>query len=409
MKISFNNLGCAILAFYLLAPTKVVPGDVFGVIILSNILFLMVLLTWQKKIDIFLIFLTLQYMLVIGASMALNPGSLSFSDIFELGRPMQGLIIFSFFMNCGAGAKGRVLFYLLALFIIFELLIVLAQRNDISSVVAIISNIWNIEKNWILRNTGTFSNPNILGIYAISVVFLLRFWLRGPVGFSFYWLLGFLIVLLTGSRTSLAAMAVISLLVIMIEGNHRAISYVKRIIGMALFSVIFVSSILLFVEEDSYMGQILVLINSGDLGSVNSFAQRYSLWEYVTNLFFENSFLQFLFGLGPQKEAGLRYIDNEYLAVLVKYGLIGVISTSLWFLYPLYLALKSGQDAVKVVLPQTVLVIIFGLTAETISSWQLAFFYFLSCGLAISWSENNARSNASMTYRKENIHPSWSG
>jgi hypothetical protein len=325
-------------------------------------------------------------------SMLLNLDGVVLGDVFELARVGLYILIYVVAYNMGHDFKYEKLLVVAKIFIIFQFIFVLSQRFDVSVITGLMKVLWSDEGNWAFRNTGSFSNPNALGYYSIvaSVVIIAYEKKSYFITRMVYAFIPLIIILLSGSRTSLAIYLGIIPFAFFRSGlfNRKTLGYISLFV--CFFVLIAYNIYTKYLDEHAYMAEIAFAIESGQLSKIGSFAMRLSLWDNILNSL---DGLDYVFGKGPGKGIGLRFIDNEYLALLSKYGLIGLLTSVFIYSYLLfYINSRTCSDYTKVFNLITASLIIFGITGESFTSWYYVLPLYFMAGLCTSVScDRNGR------------------
>lgn len=94
----------------------------------------------------------------------------------------------------------------------------------------------------------------------------------------------------------------------------------------------------------------------------------------------------YLFGVGPAKSSGGRIVDNEYVHMLVTYGIWGLI-TYIWFWKRHFTALRSNlSSALQLGLLAYLFVLLaYGLTANAFRSLEAMTLFSILLGISIGY------------------------
>jgi len=188
------------------------------------------------------------------------------------------------------------------------------------------------------RLTGTFTNPNsysvVLGFsIIISLVQLLTEKTHNRKLF-YVFTLGFfsICILITGSRTGLAAIlfSLIILLLLFLRFNIKNIKSIIPII--VLLGVSFTVGVY-------YAGQDIVSRLSSGVNFLEneSLLMRIYAWYLNIQLIIQSPIL----GWGPAKEMFTTVVDNEYILIVRRYGIVGGLAFMMIYFYPLWVSFKN--------------------------------------------------------------------
>src|SRR5699024_6931624 len=233
--------------------------------------------------------------------------------------------------------KRNFFFYFAAIFILAQVPLVLLQVMGFDSL------LWIAEKarDWtgILRVVGTVQNPNTLGIITVLCIVIFAhfsksksFWSKVLIGVSV------LIVLATGSRTSLIILLFLPVIFISKEQlmSKKLIYALLITIG---FLVVFYLVLIYLEEHLPYMSQLLNIIRGK---SIHTLDTRIGHWENISELYFSSSFKNILFGFGP---GYFTVLDNSYYYIIFNYGIASII-VFLFFISFLFLFGKRQSSKI---------------------------------------------------------------
>ena len=267
------------------------------------------------------------------------------------------------------------------IFIIVQLVVCVIQMNP--AVQNALSYIWDMDRLWHFRRIGTFNNPNTLSITTMIIFSFIYFIEKSKRKVIFYFLLTFGIILLSGSRTGLVLLFVLTFVNYCINNgiSLKTIAYV----GFLGFLLIFLFVFLLNQHGDSfaYLAQTMRMFDAGtvDLEADSAFAARLVIWQGALDFRQEFTVFQKLFGVGPAKET-IPYFDNDFLSIYVRNGIIGSIVFISYLLYLLIALIKNIRLAYsKLMISVIFIFLVSAVTGATFTSWYLSlfFFFFLGC------------------------------
>lgn len=314
----------------------------------------------------------------------------SLSDLFQIAKPFYFAVIFLFGIFAARlnDEKGIIKGLLTASYIILlvQLITGIAQLMDLSIFDIIYSGEKSRPFGRLMRLVGTTGNPNTFGWIVIqSAVIIALFEVKK---FRKWLWLGIAIVLLvfSGSRSMLLMFPVILIGTVLLETRKNLKFYFMKfpvLIAILLFCFyVLVQFLEKYQDVFPYLGQLLSILNSGSLESVNSFSMRTTAWEGTMQDFTnQESLFTYLFGLGAGTYGD---IDNAYLYALTNTGLFGLIITLGIFVYLLFIFKKVKNIKIKVLGYQYIIFsLILGLQADTISGWTYPTFALFYTGIAI--------------------------
>jgi O-antigen ligase len=224
----------------------------------------------------------------------------------------------------------------------------------------------------IRRVGGTLGNPNWWGWWMSTLTVIAFCWGVSARSFVVLPAMAALVgaIILTGSRTSLASLVVGLAVAAMLPAQRSGRSL--RRLGAVIVAFALMASVSSVVLE-----QVFEARDRFGIHRLDSLYERFRVWEGGLKLFAENPLL----GTGPRKSELLRvtndlqrvsFLDNVYLAMLTRFGLLGA---SLYFGF-LFVALVKARKAVRFAPPVIrwwpvatlsvwIATLVFGLAADT--------------------------------------------
>lgn len=391
IRLSRSYLFLFLFFLFLLYPTALFPGGIrFGIALLSVLFILTSVLSKNAKLDLgYYLFLLCSLSVLV--SVTISAGYIFVNDIVEVARPIFYLSTVLFCRSYSGALDLKLFSRFLMLFIFIEFLFVFLQRLDVSNFVQFVELIWSLEGNWKYRNTGTFSNPNILG------GFLVFSWL-GYVFFNRDGVLSELLltsvvlfsIVLSGSKTSIVLLVSAIYIVFFLKYSFVRFSF----LSVAVVPIVLMAAYLWVTKnavDNAYIIQLLnVFEPGGGLESVKSYSDRQSIWNEVVRNYDDEGLVSVLFGYGPDKDGFLRSVDNEYLGVYYRYGVVGALALYcpiLFFVVRLYACRKLSSEVSSVyyaVLSTLVMLFIAGFVMESFSSWVYSFVFYVYIGLGLA-------------------------
>lgn len=355
-------------------------------------IFLMLGVSFQYRIvennvtrEVFL-FLKISFVLLV-ISLLISGGSYGLGDIRDLNEVFRILgcgAVFGFTYKYFDSSKYTLLVKFFKFFLVIQLVVCFLE--GIGSFVVLFEKIWDLHKVWDLRRTGTFANPNILSLFAISAWSFIFFVSENKYDKYIYFVLAIGIILFTSSKTGLLS------LMIMVNINYflnkekvSFISVLKVVVGILLLGYVLLQLLIAYADDFPYLAQLLALFDSNyDVESIRSIDLRHSIWHRSFKLYENFDFLQLLFGSGPAKTTVLNIIDNEYYTILIKMGYTGVV---LYIVYLLRLTVFSLKNRAfwggKMLLSLIVLFLLASYSASTFMAWYLSLMFFFFLGVSL--------------------------
>lgn len=251
------------------------------------------------------------------------------------------------------------------------------------------SFIWSSDKTRgigsLVRVTGTMYNPNLMAFF---VSFLCYGIVAGQrIKSSWVWvLISLILIILSGSRTLMLAfptgLAVLHWFHISNKGLVRGSI---RMVGLflAFFTLIYLS-IYSLSDHLPYASQLLKLFESGASASdVHSFSVREMQWKSKLDLWLSGGVTTILFGAGSIQE--LQVGDNDFIYVLTRLGIVGVATHILMYLIIFAVSWQTRSSVLGIWLAGLMtMILLAGVTLETLGGWQPPIYIFLIAGAAIA-------------------------
>jgi len=265
------------------------------------------------------------------------------NDMVELFRPivyilafLTGTILSN--INFKNGYNERIIDLLLVLFIIFSILIFF----NIYGIKEIIGNIYELGKSRgvadhnisnIFRLSSTFTNPNYFGMFStiLSGFFFYKTLQDLKLKYLFYFFIFLFFIFISGSRTSLFSFFLLSIILIIIDLLIIRKFYIKK--NIVYITLLFVLILFIPTFIDLVLDKLWRFANIENMQE--SFGARLNMWNIALNSIYEN----ILFGVGSNKSE-IESLDNNYLIILYKQGLFGLLILFSIFIYSIIISLK---------------------------------------------------------------------
>lgn len=274
----------------------------------------------------------------------------SIRDLFEFATYSKYLLVFLtiYSFNISSDKIPRILYFILGMVILsgaFGLL----QYFGVLNLDNITGPYYLQERIYIIhdRLTATYKNPNTYSaILTTSHLIALGLFFYEDKKSRKSLLLACIAViavfmLFAGSRTMIAAYLLVTIIMILI-GASKAGYKKSQIVTLILVLGV---SFLVAVSFISY--RILVRLESGlDIFSDESFALRMLAWYLNIQLFIESPVI----GWGAAKAIHTTIVDNEYILILRRFGVLGLFSFLAYYLHPLYVSFKNLKSESKNIL-----------------------------------------------------------
>lgn len=234
------------------------------------------------------------------------------------------------------------------------------------------------------RLMGTFFNPNTFGtaLSIAAVVALGLFFHAKKTGRKVLMLLiiGILTysVFLTQSRTAFITLALAYLTFGVIHTFSGNFSFKQMAVTIASFAVII--ALTLSILSDAFIDRILSV---GDITDDLSWQMRMAAWYFNLYVFTDSM----IFGLGPAKAVYTGIVDNEYILILRRYGLVGFFIHCFIYLIPMIRSIlffnKRGVTLLiaQIVFVSSVVLLVSNITSQPFHEIQLMSYWFIFLGI----------------------------
>jgi len=377
----------------ILLPRPDIPGAQFFLFPILGVAVLLIILTlpaerpWILQNTKLMMVVTATFLVLISNAISMLANHSMIRSPLELMRPILlfGLVLAGTslcrFKN-GTIAKA---FAGAGVFLVFaQITVGVAQLLN----VPIFNSIYSSDKTrgleaLFFRVTGTIGNPNAFAWFLIQSSFLticfskwrLRWLILVPVFFG---------ILISGSRSNLIVFPIA--IAVMKLAQLRSLS-IGRILGLLLATIFvfvcLVGVVILFPRYFSYLSELLKIAETGSLDSVTTFALRLKLWASRFAIF--NSSMadhKWILGLGTTED--FRVLDNDYLYIFFKYGILGLVTHLLSIATMIYVFMKCSSLSLRTYgLQYIVCAIALGFQADTMGGWFFPLIPFYLLGLAL--------------------------
>lgn len=321
-------------------------------------------------------------LLVLGILFSIgNYGSVG--DTNEFARLVGILCVFNLAYSVSNPNLKKDIILFFKFFLLSQLLICYLQ--GFNSINTVLGYIWNTDRVWLYRRTGTFANPNILSVFSIISYCFVYFYSR-PKTRIFYGLVTLSIILFSSSKTGLIAFLCIISLNYVLTRERANIRTILIFIG-ATSILLYLLIQLLYIYQGNfpYLAQLLAFVeNDLDAGTIKSIGDRQVMWDNALSHYNKLPLIQKMVGIGPAKSSELNIIDNEPLTILIKMGWMGV------FLYlgslislTIYVLRHRQIRGAKIMLSVLAVFLLASVSASTFIAWHLSLVFFLVFGITL--------------------------
>lgn len=375
------------------------PGDYPGIVLFTDMAvsvlvflvgFLFVLLAKALPYRNIFVVVFFLYTVSIYASLIYNFSNLMSRDLIDFFRPVYFLSLFFIgyysCKNLGSEKASNIFFNTIIVLGVVQVLLSSLQLI-VPSFFEHFSVLYSMHKIEVrqMRATGTFGNPNHLGIFLIaaqiSVLTSVQNRYKKPMLWSFF-LVG---IVLTGSILLTPLSFITTFLYFMLTAQTSTkIAYIVSL-PIVMTSALFV---IIFSGFSTRLNRLRVLMSDLSVQSFMEFRNlklRYDYWVSLFERFDVFSELHFIFGFGPMKGHGLSFADNEYLFIFLRHGLLGLLAAATVFLLIVCFFYKRLKIRVSVF----ALLFVFSLFVmmpffEVFSLWRLMPYYLIPFGIVVA-------------------------
>ena len=277
-------------------------------------------------------------------------------------------------------------------YIIFQTIISILQK--INPIKNMLSLFWNMDKAWTLRSTGTLSNPNILAFVTMIFFFFILYFENSNTKKKVFTIIEIFLLILAGSRTGLGVFVGSYFLYIILNTKFTIKSIIRFIFIITVLSFIFIQIFYVIASKNAYIGQLFDLVSDGtiDFTKVNAMNGRLEIWEKAFKIHEKANILQIFIGMGPGKGIGLRYVDNEYFSIYIKYGIFGIVIISLFLIVNVKPFFKKKSKIILKYLFQIIFIFIpSSFFSATFTSVFLMIPYYIMLGMFLNVINNNKK------------------
>jgi len=276
-------------------------------------------------------------------------------DYWEFIKLLKYFLIFALISSLHISLSDLQYYYKITLIIfLITTLIAFIQHINLYNINDIVNLIYSTSKATSERVVGTMQNPNDFGaliVMASALAFSggLFFKKRSIRFFSFFCLIIFTYsITLTGSRTAYILFIIVISFILCIK--YPPLLILKRKGMLQKFLLILIILLIIFfiiikLAPDSFLFRLNTLRKPFH---TQSWQEKVITWNYVFNLIKNSP----IFGLGPCKSIIDFSVDNEWLLIIFRYGILGLCVFILWMMsiiFELYKIRKNYSDEELVV------------------------------------------------------------
>ncbi|WP_018708366.1 hypothetical protein [Siminovitchia fordii] len=332
----------------------------------------------------------------IALSILSNANDLSFNSFTHIFKPIFFIVIlFSSYHFSNLFTLKELERHLLnvAYFLLFVQIIVgVTQLFGITT----FSPLYSMDKTRplgaLVRIAGTMYNPNLFAWVIIQIAVIIMLFEDKKVKKLIFIFLSAVLVLLSGSRSLLILFPVVLLFCkffLEIKSLKLALFRFPKYIIILLSSFLLVYWFLIkYGSYFPYLNQLLLILETKSLSSVNSFDFRTIMWEDALSVAKSKGLIfSLIFGIGP---GIINVLDNDYLYGIINYGLIYSLVTLIFYLGASIYFLKSPHIKIKVLGIQYVFFsLLLGYQSDTLNGWNYPVFFMYFLGICLSLLKQN--------------------
>lgn len=396
IKNNTNYLVMIIPLMFALMPRPPVSGAHFFTYPTIGLICLLLILIMARKVEFdSRILLASSFLIIYALSISL---SALFSDLVlgfgvftHMFKPLffMVILIFGYFVGTKSSLSSIIHGLLRASYIILivQIIVGVTQLFDIN----LFHFIYNTEKTralgGLVRIAGTLGNPNIFAWIVIQMTLIIFLFETKKLKKTLFVVIGLVLVFFSGSR-SLVTLFPVLLLLSKLFLDKKNVSFFlvkipKYLILFGCFLLFGYWFIKTYGEYFPYLNQILMVVETGSLSSVNSFDARTIMWNNaIYQMQNENSLFTWIFGLGA---GAIGVLDNDYLYSISNYGVLNLlINISMYaFFYYQFSKISNKKFAV---LGRIYIIFSFvlGYQADTLSGWNYPILIMFYVGISIA-------------------------
>lgn len=387
-KINHSKLIMLIPLFFIFMPRPNIEGIQF--LTYPSIVVVITLLTLNLTKDIKVnkdLFLLLSFMFVLTLEMLFSMFIFSNLTIDNLGKQIlfSSVLYFGYLITNDMGIdKIKNSLKKVAYIVIFlQSIVGLTQLFGID----VFASLYSMEKTralgGIVRIAGTMGNPNIFAWILIQMSVILWLFERKIFKKLFWTAIAIIFVFFSGSRSMLLIFPFVLLFIEIVTKRKTFVFYLLKVpmygmllVGTYRFAIWFLTD---FGANFPYIRQLLLVFESGDLSSINSFNYRLYMWDRSLSQLTTN--LHWVFGSG----GAIGHADNDYVFAISNFGITYFVIQLLMYLVIVYFFIKLKDRKFKTLgLQYIVFSLIISYQADTLSGWNYPIFIMFYTGIAVS-------------------------
>jgi len=256
-------------------------------------------------------------------------------DLVDLFKP--GIIYFSCTLGFIFGTitlqqARNATAYILIITLICTIVIVIQPPVLFELVQIIYSSTKTNISDFNFRVSIPFENPNFLGLFSIFSLCIALFIQKPDLRLT---ILSILVIALSGSRTAWITSIGVILVFLIFAGRDLFLRQITPSLSAIIVPIVIillgVYFMPIFLEENQRIIDFIDVLMNLDLSQDASYAERIEMRANALSLIMERIF----FGWGSIKYSNLDVVDNEYVSLLLRFGIFGslIVLLALGFLF----------------------------------------------------------------------------
>ena len=333
--------------------------------------------------------------IVIIISLLVNINFVHLSSFNEILKYVGFSIVLLFSYYVTSIVKTEDLINIIVLTIKFILVMQLLFCIDQALSYNILSEIYSYSKVNIktFRTVGTLVNPNHFAWVILQ--FGIIIFLFDKHKSRLYWVFFcFILVLLSGSKSTLIITLIDISFILIIKSKYKTISFQTLRILFIMLIVCAFFMFFLFIFKDTFRGvaSLFQLLENGPM-SMSTISVRILHWNNTMNYFFNNlDILKLLFGYS--NIAIFNNIDNNYIYIIVRYGLVGALVYLIMFSYIIYISIKYWNIKIGIFIFQfIIMLLILGVFGDNLGGWIYPIILYLFLGIFLNLIKKHRTNN----------------
>lgn len=322
--------------------------------------------------------------LLTAISQLINSGSLALSGVTRIVRPFLYAILLAYGYKIGL-SKERVSVrssILWAAYVVLagQIIVGGSQFFGVHAFDVIYTSAKSSPYDRLLRLSGTLANPNFFGWLMLQLVAIIGLLNQKKSAYPLMFI-GAAMAVASGSRTATLILPFVLVLVLSFRSSSRV--KIFRLLGLALLvGIVCVGLFLAVAEYLPYVRSIRQIFLTGSLTAIGSLNARFVHWEMVAEIFQSGDVWVWMFGLSDRSFT--QTLDNDYLYVLFRNGLVGLVLHVSFTLYILKLCYRLRQSRIAQICVVYILsALVMGFVAETLAGWLVPVLLFYLVGITI--------------------------